>query len=732
MSDTGRIRALLLRWLPLLSLFLLVLAGRAVFVSLYCESMPLADMWDAEAAFLLKPWMDDQLTIAGLLAAHNEHRIVFTRLISLVLFESNGEQWDNLVAAYLNAALYAGLLVAAYCALRGLLHPTWARAVLFVTTLIVGWLPIGVGNTLVGFQNQFYLMAGAALAVVWVAAAWLGDGRGLAVLLGLAVLGLGTMASGLLAAAAAGLVLTLRAWTGSLERKPAALAVGALAALTLVAFAMVPKIAGHAFLKADSVVSWAQAFGIAVGWPLSSGVRGAAFLWLPVALVAHDVGRRRTATRFELIGLGMAAWVILQSASIAYSRGNGLSTLPSRYLDILVLGLLANLAFALARLSSRLGSGAALSAASAPAFALLVFGTAAVVGLRDQSRQELSYAEDMDRAAKLQTQHLRAFVAQGDPALLDVPPRELPYPDKQRLQSLLGDKTLRAFLPATIREPLAIEGGEGTFEYDREGLYILHSCSRPGCVEGKASFVSAPLRSTRTAVMVPIITEGPKPGLGVGVIHEPRPSRPLPPVRNGMALFDVDTRPFRLAALDSSPESWLALGGPREVGPLSFAAHRLQTMVRRRLQKPSDTGRTKIELPSAEPSPGARNLGMKPLTGSFPAPRAGLVSALGLLVGTYAGTSDGRLVAELCSSVECKQSRVDLSQVRDNEHATLRFVPPLSLRRGETLRVRFSQENSTQPVAVWLRSAAEGSVVVEPASESGPARAVALSMTYLD
>jgi len=74
--------------------------------------LPFQDQWDVEGRWLYPAWREGNLHATDLLRPHNEHRIVWTYGLDLVLFAANG-QWDPLVqlaaGAVLRAAVAAGL-----------------------------------------------------------------------------------------------------------------------------------------------------------------------------------------------------------------------------------------------------------------------------------------------------------------------------------------------------------------------------------------------------------------------------------------------------------------------------------------------------------------------------------------------------------------------------------------------------------------------------------------------
>ena len=68
------------------SLFLILIGSRAALIAYAGNATPFLDEWDADAAHLLKPYLQGHLTIGDLFYPINEHRIVFTKLAVLSIF----------------------------------------------------------------------------------------------------------------------------------------------------------------------------------------------------------------------------------------------------------------------------------------------------------------------------------------------------------------------------------------------------------------------------------------------------------------------------------------------------------------------------------------------------------------------------------------------------------------------------------------------------------------------
>lgn len=702
------------------ALFVLVVAGRVVLVSLFSESIPYWDQWDAEGAFLLKPWIEGTWEWNRLFDPHNEHRIAFTRLFALLLFEANDGQWDNLVGAYFNTLLYAGAAVLAFCLLAPGFATRWAKAAFFVLLLALAWLPYGHDNTLVGFQNQFYLMGAFALLAIAVAAhardsAWLP-----AKLVAVVVPGLFTMASGLLGAVAAVPVLLARALAGGLRWRNAAATGAVLLAIAAGGYLLVPHLAGHDALKAPDAATWLASFGKSLAWPLSNSYKGLWPLWLPTAVALWHFLRERRATPQQLTALGLSGWVLLQCAAIAYSRGGDMAIVSGRYLDTLALGLVANgwLALQLAEGVAR-GNGSRLTRMM-PAVPLALLTLVLALAFDRHTPADLTGAAHRWRLSVEQTINVRNYLRSGDRSHLDKPRLHIPYPLASRLATLLDDPTLQAILPASVRAPLPLAGSaEGDFRVvERATGTTLGSCAEGGsCAVGTGRWRSEPLQDEALPYLqVAARVAGPTQGVALAW------SRADDGAWNELSLAaDATWSTFLpaqgvvLRAADASAKSSLHLPAPASAGRLSAMAGRLQQTVRRIAGAPSSPSiwRQRSASPAAGPDamPLVLESGHAAAFG-WNAPRDGRVDALSVYIGNYFGQADGWLDVELCAAAGCARGTMPLRGSLDNADFELPVTPVLRVSEGEALSIRISSRDATHPVALWMYPPTRDSVRV--------------------
>jgi len=142
------------KWTVFIALGALVFFSRAWLIRAWGSPLPFWDQWDAEAIGLYGPWINGTLHWTDLFKAHNEHRIVLTRLADLALFTAY-RGWNPWAQVLLNAQVHATtalILIAIFWA--GLVPRR--RAILVMGTAILFTSACGWQNALYGFQSQVY------------------------------------------------------------------------------------------------------------------------------------------------------------------------------------------------------------------------------------------------------------------------------------------------------------------------------------------------------------------------------------------------------------------------------------------------------------------------------------------------------------------------------------------------------------------------------------------------
>jgi hypothetical protein len=424
---------------------LLVLGAKFWLIRAIGSPTPFWDQW-TEAALLFDPYLRHRLTLSDLLAAHNEHRIFFTRLYDLVLLELAG-QWDPILQMLVNAVFHVVFIVILVLAL-GRLVRDFGYFSLCLWTGVLCAMPFGLENALGGFQSPFYfLLIFSTIALIMLVPApplgprwWIGSGVALASTLCLSsgALTLAPIIVLRLIQLAVSLRRGLREWIGL------CLQAGATIAVTMT----VPAVADHAPLKAHSIAQFASALWTIAGWPMPWHWLSPVLVFLPFLIFAGLACYRRPAADDPVwFGLSLGLWVGVQFASLAYGRAAGVTS--PRYLDIAVVGLVLNFA-ALCRLVREPLTTETYKRAAGLLACLWVIVVAYSL-LHTALATLLPEIANRREIGRIETENVRTFLKSGDAAVLrDKPFLHVPSPDPEGLRVLLQNEAIRSILPKEL------------------------------------------------------------------------------------------------------------------------------------------------------------------------------------------------------------------------------------------------------------------------------------------
>lgn len=541
----------------------------------YGNATPFWDQWDAEAALLYEPFLKGTLTWANLIAPHNEHRIVTTRLLALGLLTLNGI-WNPLFQMVVNAIIHIiglGLIVALL--VRPLGHRYLPSLLLF--SIILFGVPYGHDNILAGFQSSFYFVLLFSIVSLWLTVTstplsirWCaGVVSGIAAFL--------SLASGIFALAAAAAIGLLHYLLKVRKTGKQFFAIGILVGLFALGAYLTPSLPGHAQLKAASISQFFEALSAILGWPVSSNIFSVIICTSPAFIFLAGMLRKRPAANDpQWFLLALIFWMIGQAASIAYGRAVG--HLASRYLDLFAIGILANFACLILirrNCTDRWNKLANLG--------MMVWVAAILISLgnhTDQVRSELIGKRNTGFTQEINT---RNYLASGDfnhlkgKAFLDVP-----YPNPEHFASILASPVVRAFLPSKIRTPLnpVWIKSEPAGAFMAEG-YFRTTPKRESMTfgsygrQGNLAIGRALLEFNSTSasnLAIPVAGYPLSPGIKLEMEQDGR-RHPLliekqPKESWGVVYAKVNNGPFYIELTDGNPSFWVAIGAPSVVGRL--------------------------------------------------------------------------------------------------------------------------------------------------------------------
>ncbi len=432
--------------LILFGMALLIMGAKLWLIDAIGNSTPYTDQWDAEASQLYKPWIEGTLELSDILAPHNEHRIIPTKLLALWLVNIN-ELWSPLLQMAVNALVHVlaiTLLVALLAYSLGKRElPLIAGIATILLCVNTGW-----QNTLHGINSIWYfstlfgplalwlLIVSKPLKKLW----WVG------LILGL--LATISAASGLSVFAASALVLLLIFFRDQYKSYTQLFAGLICLFLFIICYSLVPSVESHNSLRADSVSAFVASLTAIWAWPTSPNLLSSLLLHTPAAIYAITVLYTNPKSGKKLWFLfALAAWSAAQILSVAYGRAS--APVLSRYTDAFAVDLLINLACLIsllqlnkARWSNWLLYGWLL---------LMLSGLAVYVS--EKMPLQLAYKK-MSGSSQLWT--TQAYIGSGDAGFLNnaKPYISLPYSDPNRLKLLLDDMAIRKILPTEIRGQL--------------------------------------------------------------------------------------------------------------------------------------------------------------------------------------------------------------------------------------------------------------------------------------
>jgi hypothetical protein len=424
--------------------FFLIYGAKSTLIGAAGSPLPYSDQWNFEALGLYRPYLSGTLDWNQLLAPYNEHRMFFTRLLLLGMFELRGG-WDPIFDMLVNGlfAAFAGVIYAATVVPAA---PERWRPLVFGFLAFCLVLPIGFENTLMGMNSHFFLfILFSVLAVVLMSRAaafsrqWLG---GFFCALPLEF----TLASGALTPMAAASVALLQVAIGVRSRSWREIAGLALqlAAGILMRISTIPHETGVVSLQAHNVGDFLWAAISVASLPLFPVV-GLVLVHAPLVWLLIRTLRDRlpvSAAPWRL--LAIAAWVASQLLAIAYSRYQ--TPLSSRYLDIVVLLLPLDLVALTAMLARARGVSASRLRVYAGAWLFVVVLAVGAGAYLSSWRLAWQEKTELDMSQLKVT----AFLASGDRARLDGAVGWI-YPDLDRLAEMLTDPEVRTFLPAEVQ-----------------------------------------------------------------------------------------------------------------------------------------------------------------------------------------------------------------------------------------------------------------------------------------
>jgi hypothetical protein len=340
----------------------------------------------------------------------------------------------------------------------------------------------------------------------------------------------------------------------------------------------------HEPLRAASAGAWLSVFAKSLAWPYCALPMLVVVAYLPWAkcmflLVSNRPIFRPRHEIFFAIGI----WVIAQAAAIAYARGeDGDIPIASRYMDILALGAVLN-TLCVIELVKTIPPGRW----RVPTLVLgAIWIAGSLCGAAQLGFEKLTSGPGKEALLPME-ENVRAYVSTHDPKYLV---GDRPYPDANRLATMLDDPTIRKILPAIVRPALPL-----TIRLETGDAFIANGypaeVANPPYEKAWGSFshvgpeARGSLESGRINPALPY--------LQFAAAGNPRGATSLS-LRNAATgkqarvaaqtridenwwrgIVRVPSPPLHIIARDDSMQDWIAFREPRELGRLSYYTEKI-------------------------------------------------------------------------------------------------------------------------------------------------------------
>jgi len=567
----------------LLCAFCVVFGARLWLVAEFASPMPLWDQWDAQAP-VFTAWMNGDLSWQTLFADHNQHRHVFNRLFTLLLFIVNDAQWDTVLEMSVSAALAGCTVVFLLFILKEYFQ---VQRNLFLSLMVVFlWaVPFAWVNILWGFQIAWQWMLLLTLIAFWGALLhqytkwqwWLGIVCGF--------LAFFNYVSGFFALLVIAVIAGYQFFylPEQAEKKSSLITVLTALILIGICIALIGAVPEYSLLKdnpARNINEFITAFLKALAFPWVRRPALSLLLWLPfLVFFIVIIRQKKTLSPKVCLILALGFWSLLQITALAYARANAINFPSARHMDIFYFGLLAN-ALSLFYLLLFCYKKALKNSKKIKGFTIL-WGILIMVGTVSLVGNTIVFITKKPEITQVQTVDLKKYLASNDPSVFKEPPY-IPLPSIQYFTHILNNKALLSSLPSYLKPPVVPKIGLSGFYpnglenkiFMKDKLLTLgsYSTSLKQAQLGKLQLQGQP--TTLPYLRLSVFSDNPQAdGLHVSLRLQGEETPPqIIELSMGQAhvwqdiTLPMPASPYEIIVEDNSDKHWIAVGLPDALG----------------------------------------------------------------------------------------------------------------------------------------------------------------------
>lgn len=579
----------------LVAFALIIFGSRLNIIDLLAVGTPYWDDWGM--ASFLNRYFTDGLSFNEFFVASNEHRLSFNRLLSVIIFDLNQEQWDPMISMTLNAIIWtiSGIILLKIFSNANEI----GKSVVGITLVICFWVfPISLVNLLWGIQTHNYTMILFAILGCWLITNqpltkywWFGIFSMAAACV--------TMAGGSFVSLSVFGVYLLATIFCKQER--------ANYMKTVIASGFVSILGMYSIFAQSSTkvgsnhVNWetaTQTFLKTIAWPSTTYMWTALVYFLPIIMLGVLALRENKfmllrKTRFALCLYG---FVFLNALAIAYARDAGGLGPTRRYFEFLALLPIASV------LALHLLINLKQALSKKWLVGLTVVWVASILISLPNQIEVLDYTlKDRAKVKPIQEEIVRNYLNTQDVTLLqNKPMRHVPFHHMQQFGYWLPIYNMNNILPYQIQQPKPLKASKGDNVFVENGTFFPYRKMYQTGLFGEkvrgsygfgnggesvtGGYESQVLRLDRSYAMIPVTGYTGYQGMSLKLVNQktgkeypiiPKEINSKYAERWRNVFVKVKKGKYRLVAEDNNKSLWFGFAAPRAVGKISYWNKRL-------------------------------------------------------------------------------------------------------------------------------------------------------------
>jgi len=586
--------------LSFISFAMIIFGARLDIINSLAISMPYWDDWGM-GRFL------EQSTIHGisfsdLYVPVNEHRSLFSRVLSLNIFRINNLQWDPVVAMVANSVIwtFCGLFL---IRIANLTQQQLNQGI-FITLILVLWVfPVSLTNTLWGVQSHNYFMILLALLSCWYI-----QYEALSIKWWIAVFCMFgvclTLAGGSFVPISIAVVYLIQVFKRSNLPSDLKTVLAAVSASTF-GLVLIFNQPHHRYTDEEfNLFVSLESFAKTMSWPLTSHAWPFILLVIPILFVLiRMLKQAATPSKISRFILSLYGFVVVTGIAIAIARAfEGHGPAP-RYMEFISLAWISSTlaVLYLQNITPALTSWLRQSM-------ILLWLAVLIIAIPWQINTLKSVLAERELYSDIQETNVRSYLnSGGDLTWLEEKPfLHIPYHEASGLVRALKDFKAADILPTHLQLPPQIRPDtQISSTIHAESPFIINGSVRPNALKsgesykGEAmrgsftpylggmaatgSFQSEPIEFRRPYAKIPVIGYLGYEGLTLKLVNTVtgRIVNVQPQDLNSKyaevwreVSFEIAPGLYRLVAQDNSSSLWFGFAAPRSLGRLSFYTER--------------------------------------------------------------------------------------------------------------------------------------------------------------